>query len=538
LPSATTRILSTVPDEVAERTEAKVAGAPCTGDRNLVIDAQGLAKRYGNIHALRGVDFQLREGEIMGLVGENGAGKSTLVNILAGLVRPNAGRILIGGRHVEITGPTVSEQCGIAVVHQELSLVGNLSVAENVLLGKSDLPAIRRPRRQRELARPYLTRVGLDGLDPGTPADELAVAEKQLVEIARVLARDARIVILDEPTAALSASDIERVERMIETLAGEGHSIIMVTHHLDEIFRVANRVTVMRDGQAMAPADIERVSIDTVVERMLGRPLENMYPERRRPGQRATSTSEIAIALDHAIAPGLAAPVTMEVRRGEIVGLAGQLGSGASSVLRAMAGVQQVTAGAILVGDQARRIASVGDGIDAGVAYCSADRKLDGLFGGRSVRENLTAPAIRSITPHGWRSRRRERGLARDLAERFSVPTNRLGARAETLSGGNQQKVALGKWIGIRPRVLLIDDPTRGVDVGARGEIYRHLRRLADDGMAIVVASSDLQEVLGLSDRTFSFYRGRVVREYGHPADSSAVMRDITAPRSGSVTGE
>jgi ribose transport system ATP-binding protein/rhamnose transport system ATP-binding protein len=455
---------------------------------------------------LQDVELEVQHGEVMALLGENGAGKSTLVKILAGLVDPDEGTITIAGEELDPGSPGRSLAAGIAVVQQELSLVATLSVAENVFLGGRSFAGPWTRGRLARRAGPYLERVGLQGLDPHRLVESLSVAERQLVEIARLLARDARVLILDEPTAALSDVEIERVKQVVRSLAGEGNAVIYVTHRLGEVFELANRVTVFRNGRSQPSVAVSRLSMDQLIERILGRPLEEMFPPR------SGGLGEPVLVIEGVETQGLSGPIDLTVHAGEIVGLGGQLGSGAGRLLRAVAGADAMSGGSVRVHDDLLRGHALRRAIRAGIVYCSDDRKRDGIFPARSVTENLSSAALWRVTPRGVVSRRRENALARDLAGFFQIDTRRLGHRAATLSGGNQQKVALGKWLGAQPRVVLVEEPTRGVDVGARAEIYRHLRRLANDGLAVVFASSDLPEVLGLADTVASFYRGRLVR--------------------------
>jgi ABC-type sugar transport system ATPase subunit len=485
---------------------------------------EGISKRFGSIRALSDVAFEVHAGEVMALVGENGAGKSTLVKILVGLHRPDEGRILLDGVETDLSTARRAEEARIAIVQQELSLVRTLSIAENVFLGDTHVPAWRTPGRLAEMAAPFLERVGLRGLDPRSPVAHLSVAEGQLVEVARLLARDARVLILDEPTAALSDREIERVMEVVRGVRSEGRSVIYVTHRLGEVFELADRVTVFRDGRSQAPAPVADLDLDGLVERMLGLPLEHLYPER------GGSFGEPVLDVRGLEAKGLRAPVDLHVKAGEIVGLAGQLGSGSAALLAAIAGAR-ARLGTVLVRGASLRPHSIRHAVARGLVYCSADRKMDGLFLGRAVTENLTAPALHRVSSAGWLSGRRERRLAGEIAGRFRVDRARLASAAGTLSGGNQQKVALGKWLAPEPVVLLVDEPTRGVDVGARSEIYGHLRSLADAGLAVVFASSDMQEVLGLSDTVATFYRGRLVAiRPVEQTSAAAVTREVMHP--------
>jgi ABC-type sugar transport system ATPase subunit len=499
---------------------------------NVVLRMHGIAKQYGSVSALQGVDFSLARGEVMALLGENGAGKSTLVKILAGLERADSGTIEIDGQHVRPRSPGQALRAGVAYVTQELSIVAPLSIAENICLGGSDRQPIWTGRALAARVRPFLELVGLGAIDPATPAGSLPLAQQQLVEIARLLSRNARILILDEPTAALSDAEIEMVKSVVRRLAAEGRSVIYVTHRLGEVFEIADRVTIFRNGRSFAPVAVKNLDIDELIEHLLGRRLEQMFPER------GGTQGDVVLSLRAVTAPGLRRPVSLDLHRGEILGLAGQLGSGANAVLRAVAGVVPRDGGAIALRGQPLNPRTVRDAIAMGIAYCSDDRKRDGIFAVRDLYENFTSPALPRITVGGLLSRGREVRIATELASFFEVAVERLGSHAGKLSGGNQQKVALGKWLGIQPAILLVEEPTRGVDVGARAEIYRHLRTLANQGLAIMFASSDNQEVLGLADAIATFFRGRLVRVTG--ADRIApeeLFRDVTHPTDAEAGG-
>lgn len=469
----------------------------------LRLSATGITKTYGAFAALTDVDFELRPGEVMALLGENGAGKSTIVKILSGLIQPDEASITIDGETTDLSSAAASQSAGIAVVQQEYSTVRTMTVAENLFLGQRSSPWWWRPRVLARRSAEILARVGLEHLDPSTEVGNLSVAEMQLLEIARVLARDARVIIFDEPTAALSDAEIVRVLQAVRRLASEGRSIVYVTHRLGEVFEVADRVTIFRNGRSSQPLDVSGLDVDSVVARMIGRELEELYPPR------ADGFGDVALEVRGLLAPGFRAPVDLVVRRGEILGITGQLGSGASEVVEALASVRPVISGEILVGGKTVSLRNRRAGISAGIAYCSPDRKRDGIFAGASIRQNLSSPWIGSVARGGFIRTGSETRAARQLAEEFTVDNTRLGLAVGSLSGGNQQKVAVGKWSGIRPDILLVEEPTRGVDVGARADMYATLRRLAESGMAVVVSSSDTNEVLGLSDTVATFYHGR-----------------------------
>ncbi|MBN9675089.1 sugar ABC transporter ATP-binding protein [Salipiger bermudensis] len=496
------------------------------GPGDVVLEMKRISKSFGAVKALRGVDFELRKGEVMALLGENGAGKSTLVKVLAGLHTPDSGETRIDGKPFSLGSARLSHAASIAVAEQELSVIGALSAAENIFLGGVPFRGPWTRKRLAKKARPYLEAVGLHHLDPSTRVETLAVAERQLIEIARLLATDARILILDEPTAALNDSDIERVKAMVVRLARAGHSIIYVTHRLGEVFEIADRITTLRSGQSSPPVNVSDMTLEKVIEKMIGRPLEEMFPHR------ASSLGAIALEMQGVTTPALPLPQNLQVRRGEILGIAGQIGSGSEALLRAIAGADIVEGGSIEVHGRAfPRAHSLPEAMKRGVAYCSSDRKLDGIFAELPVSTNIISPSMRRVSPGGLVNRRRIRALTAEVSSQMAIDGSRAEYKVGALSGGNQQKVALGKWLGIAPRVLLVSEPTRGVDVGARAEIYGHLRRLAEEGMAIIFASSDIDEVQGLADRVVTMYRGRQVRVVDPTrVTSHELVRDITHP--------
>jgi ABC-type sugar transport system ATPase subunit len=467
---------------------------------------RGVGKSFGAVKALADVEMDVRPGEVVALLGENGAGKSTLVKIIAGLLRPDAGTIEIGGEEVSFHSSAAAQSHGVVLVTQEFSLVPSMTVAENLVLGQVGSSRIWRRRKLVENARRLLVGVGLEDLDPNERVASLGVAERQLIEIARGLGRDANLLILDEPTAALADDAIERVLLAVTRLSEAGHSIIYVTHRLNEVARVCDRVQIMRNGRSLPPVATESTSVDGIVRMMLGRELGDLFPDRSA----AEDEPKLVLEARDLSAPGLTKPISIAARRGEIVGLTGQIGSGAEATLRALAGLERIGSGTVTINGEDTDLRDRQAGLRQGIAYCSADRQRDGIFARMSVRENLSSAWLSQVAQAGWVSRRSEKERAEETAEGFAIDLARMGDAAGNLSGGNQQKVALGRWLGIDPAVLLADEPTRGVDVGARAEIYRRLRALASNGVAVVLASTDTAEVLGLCDRIVTFYRGEV----------------------------
>ena len=485
-----------------------------------------IKRSFGAIDALRGVEFEIRPGEIMGLVGENGAGKSTLVKIISGFDNGFTGEYQFKGEPVRFANPTRAERSGIAIAQQELSLIPAMSVAENIFLAGDNVPAVATKRDLAKRCMPYLEEVGLEYVDPLIRVSRLSIGEQHLVEVARLIAHDPHVLILDEPTAALGEADSIRILEMVKRLAARGKSIIYVSHRMDEIFKITDRITVLRDGESQSPRPASTLDVTSLVELMLGRELDNMYPHRK-PLNRSTPLMQVKDLWPD----GVLEPVSFDLYPGEILGFAGQLGSGSGEVLAAMGGARKSRGGAISYRGNNFLPKTPKEAIKAGIGYCSEDRKFDGLFLGRPVIENLTSPALNAVSWAGAMLHAKEKTLSLDIAEKFTIDRQRLGSEAGVLSGGNQQKVALGKWLSIEPQVILVNEPTRGVDVGARAEIYQKLRELADEGAAIVVASTDIQEISNLSDRVISFYRGMQIGEIGlDDLTPATVLEQITDP--------
>ncbi len=495
-----------------------------------VLKLTSISRSFGAIHALRGVDFEINPGEVMGLVGENGAGKSTLVKVISGFDSGFTGEYTLKGESVHFSHPGKAELAGIAIAQQELSLIPTMSVAENIFLVGHRVPIFATRRSLVKKARPFLEEVGLTDIDPAMSVDRLSVGEQHLVEVARLIAHDPTVLILDEPTAALGESDSIRILDMVKRLAERGKSIIYVSHRLDEIFKICDRITVLRDGESQAAQSAKALDVHSLVNLMLGRPLDNMYPTRTsRQSMRASSAPMLQVK--ELWPDGLLEQVSFNAWGGEILGLAGQLGSGSGEILGAIAGAHRTRSGQLEYRGKAFLPATPKAALQEGIAYCSEDRKHDGLFLGRPIMENLSAPSLASISRLGVISASKERALTHDIAEKFTVDVSRMNAEAGVLSGGNQQKVALGKWLAIKPNLILVNEPTRGVDVGARAEIYSKLRDLADNGATIIVASTDIQEITHLPDRVITFYRGMQIGELDlDDMSASRILKDITDP--------
>ena len=491
-----------------------------------VLKISNISRSFGAIHALKKVDFEINKGEIMGLVGENGAGKSTLVKIISGFDNGYEGEYKLNGQVVRFETPVKAELSGIAIAQQELSLIPNMSVAENIFLAGAKVKKFATLKKLSEEAKPYLDAVGLSDIDPSIRTNLLSVGEQHLVEVARLLSHDAQILILDEPTAALGEQESRRILDMVQKIADSGKSIIYISHRLDEIFKITNRIAILRDGESQGIINTKDLNVDSLVEIMLGRELKNMFPVK------PTKIKEDTILEVKNLWPdGLIEPVNFKVQKGEILGLAGQLGSGAGEVLAAIAGALQIRSGSLVLNGKEFMPSSPQQAIKNKIAYCSSDRKKDGLFLGRPIMENLTSPALEVISKFGIRSASIEQKYSKNLALEFLIDVKRLNDESGLLSGGNQQKVALGKWLSISPEILLVNEPTRGVDVGAKSEIYQRMRELADNGTTIIFASTDIQEVTYLPERVLSFYQGLLIRQFGlNDIKTTSILKQITDP--------
>lgn len=489
---------------------------------NPVLRMTGISKSFPGTRALSDVDFDVAAGEVHAVVGENGAGKSTLMKVLAGVYQPDAGTIELDGDVVRLADPIEARRRGIGMVYQELNLVPDLTVAENIMLGStpSRFGLVDR-RALREKASAVLdeldARIGTDDL-----VGSLTVSQQQIVEIAKVYAARPKIVVLDEPTSSLSEHETQSLFRIIGRMTEAGLAVIYISHRLREVLDISHRVTVLRDGQQVETRATTGISAAEMIRLMVGRDLTEVFPKRE------VEIGATVLEVRGLSRAGAFDDISFSVRAGEIVGFAGLVGAGRTEVARAIFGLDDSERGSIEVGGQAVSIRSPHDAVSVGIAYVPEDRKRDGIVPQLSIKDNISLSVLDRVSIGGWIRPAKERGLARQKAEELGVSPMAIAPRVDTLSGGNQQKVVFAKWLATGPRVLILDEPTRGVDVGAKADIHTIIGELAAQGTAIVLISSELPEVLAVSDRVVVLHEGRIAAELPRGAAEHEVMQAAT----------
>jgi ABC-type sugar transport system ATPase subunit len=474
--------------------------------QNLLFEAASITKSYSGLRALSGVSFELRAGEVHALIGENGAGKSTLIKIVTGAVTADSGTLVVGGHAVPHNSPDISRALGIAAIYQQPSLFPHLTVAENIALAVESGSAWRRVRwkARARLATELLSRIGAT-LGPETLVESLSMPEQQMVEIAKALGSNARILIMDEPTASLSDREVESLFRVVALLRSQGVGIVYISHRLAEISAIADRVTVLRDGQTIATRDMQDVDRAELIRLMVGRELSAVFPKCEVP----IGETVLAVRGLGSRAAGVR-DISFGVRRGEILGLAGLVGSGRTQLAETLFGLTPADAGAMQIGGQPVRIQSPAAAIRLGIGYVPEDRRQHGVVLEMPITANVSLASLQAVSRAGLISEARECSLARQYIGQLRIKARSPYAEAGSLSGGNQQKVALARWLAIRPAVLILDEPTQGVDVGSKSEIHRLMCDLAEAGLAIIMISSELPEILGMSDRIAVMHGGTI----------------------------
>ena len=469
-----------------------------------VLSASGIYKSFGGVHALQDVRFEVVAGEVHALLGENGAGKSTLIKIFTGVHRPDAGAIHLDGVAVSFSGPRDARDAGIAAIYQEPSLFPDLDIAENIFIGRQPTRAGSVAWRQMAKdAQVLLDTLGLK-LDPRTKAKHLSVAQQQGVEIARALSINAKILIMDEPTSSLTLAEVDDLFRIVRRLREQGTAIIFISHRLEELFQIADRVTILRDGHYVDTRGMEGITTDGLVQMMVGRTLADLFPKLD------VAPGATMLQVERLSREGRFQEISFELHAGEILGMAGLVGAGRTDVACALFGVEPATSGTVRVDGTVVHISSPQQALALGLAYVPEDRQHHGLVLPMTIAQNVTLPILSRLRTGPFFNSGRESGIAEEAANRMEVKRTGVWQRARELSGGNQQKVVLAKWLETNPRILILDEPTRGIDVGTKAAVHRLMSELASRGMAILMISSELPEVLGMSDRILVMREGRM----------------------------
>ncbi|WP_214469702.1 sugar ABC transporter ATP-binding protein [Mesorhizobium sp. dw_380] len=491
----------------------------------------GISKLFPAVRALHEVSFSVGAGEIHGLLGENGAGKSTLLRILSGVYRPTAGSVLIDGKPVTLANPVAARAAGVAMIHQELQQVPRLSVAQNMFLGhpltRGSIFVARREQERR--AAEALAAIG-PSIDPAAPLSTLKVAQRQMVEIARALLDRARIVAMDEPTSSLTPSEFERLAEVIKGLARDGVAIVYVSHKLDEVFGICRRATIMRDGIVVDSVDLKSLSEKAVVAMMVGRELAQEQ-------HNSHASSQVMLSV-RGLASTKVRDVSFDLHRGEVLGIAGLVGSGRTELLRLLAGVDRATTGSIVINGKAIKPASPRDAIAAGIGLVPEERKREGIVPLRSITSNMALASMSVFAPHGIIDHRGLKQIAAEKMKRVNLRPFLLDRPIRLFSGGNQQKAIIGRWLAAGTRILLFDEPTRGIDVGAKAEIYHLIEELAAEGHSVVVVSSELPEVIRLADRVLVMRDGAIAAELGRADLSEQAIAAHAIPQTRTPAAE
>ncbi|MBO0959358.1 sugar ABC transporter ATP-binding protein [Neobacillus sp. MM2021_6] len=469
---------------------------------------QDIYKAFGTNQVLTGVDFDLRAGEVHALMGENGAGKSTMMNVLTGLHARDKGTITIDGKETYFQNPKEAEQKGITFIHQELNIWRDMTVLENLFIGKELKTSfgLLKMKEMKALAKKQFDRLAVT-IPLDKEAGACSVGEQQMIEIAKALMTEAKVIIMDEPTAALTEREIEKLFGVISSLKKEGVAIVYISHRMEEIFAICDRITVMRDGKTVDTKAIPETNFDEVVKKMVGRELTDRFPKRE------SKLGEKMLEVKGVTKRGVFNHIDFSVRSGEIVGVSGLMGAGRTEIMRAIFGLDAMDSGEIWLDGKPVTIKSPDQAVKLGIGFITEDRKDEGLILDFSIKENISLPTLFSFAPKGIINEKSERDFVEMLVKRLTVKTESAETRVGDLSGGNQQKVVIAKWLGISPKVLILDEPTRGVDVGAKREIYQLMNELTDRGVAIIMVSSELPEVLGMSDRILVIHEGKITGE-------------------------
>lgn len=475
------------------------------------VEMRGISKSFGGVKALKNVDLSVKTGEIHALVGENGAGKSTLMKILAGALEKDKGSILINGQEVSIEDPKKSKTLGIGIIYQEFVLAPDLTVAENIFLSRLSGNGIVKWKKLQLMAQQLLEKMGFE-IDPAATVGSLSVAHQQVVEICKALSVDSKVLIFDEPTAVLATREVEKLFVLLEKLKSEGVSIIYISHRLEEVFQMCDRITVLKDGSTVGTVRTAETNKDEIIRMMIGRNLEAMFPPKN------ASIGDEVLRVENLVSGQRVNDISFHVKAGEVVGISGLVGSGRTETVRSIFGADRKERGQVYFEGKPVRINTPKDAVAFGVGLLPEDRKVQGVLLNLPIKVNTTISAIKKVsTSLGWISSKRETGVTQDLVKKLMIKTSSIDAHVSSLSGGNQQKVAFAKWIASQCKVLILDEPTRGVDVGAKVEIYKLINEIAEQGVGVLMISSEMTEVIGMCDRVLVMKDGQLTGELNKP---------------------
>jgi len=477
---------------------------------NCILKMKGIKKYFYGVKALDGVDFKVRTGEVHALIGENGAGKSTLIKILAGVHQPTAGTIIFHDKPVQFPSPQISQKAGISAIHQEATMFLDLSVIENIFMGhhiRNKSNGLLSWREMKDKTQTLLDKLELD-IRPDTKVRNLSVAQRHMVEVAKALSLDAKVVIMDEPTSALTLKEVEYLYKIIRKLKSEGKAIIFISHKFEEISEIADYFTVLRDGKYIGEGKIADVTIDKIIQMVIGRSLEQMYPKLE------AEQGDIILKVENLTKIDLFKNVSFNLHKGEILGFFGLVGAGRSEVMQTIFGIEPMTSGEVFINGKKAKITNPKDAMNYGLAYIPEDRQIQGTILEMNIRENITLPIIDKISRHIFLDRNREFEITDEYGKYIEIKASGWDQLVENLSGGNQQKVVLAKWIATKPRILIMDEPTKGIDVATKATVHNFISRLAKQGIAIILISSELPEILGMSNNIVVMHEGVVIAKF------------------------
>jgi len=489
---------------------------------NCILEMKGIKKYFYGVKALDGVDFKIRTGEVHALIGENGAGKSTLVKILAGVHQPTAGTVIFNDKPVQFPSPQVSQRAGISAIHQEATMFLELSIAENIFMGhhiRNKSNGLLSWKEMKSETQTLLDKLELD-IHPDTKVKNLSVAQRHMVEVAKALSLNAKIVIMDEPTSALTLKEVEYLYKIIKKLKSEGKAIIFISHKFEEVFEIADYFTVLRDGKYIGEGKIADITIDKIVQMVIGRSLEQMYPKLE------VEQGDIILKVENLTKIGVFKNISFNLHKGEILGFFGLVGAGRSEVMQTIFGIDSKTSGEVFINGAKINITNPSDAMNYGLAYLPEDRQIQGAILAMNIRENITLPIIDRISRHIFLDHNREFEITDEYGKYIEIKASGWEQLVEDLSGGNQQKVVLAKWIATKPRILIMDEPTKGIDVATKATVHNFISELAKQGIAVILISSELPEILGMSNNIIVMHEGVVTAKFTREeANSKKIIR-------------